>query len=89
MKLSYKARTWLLVLCAVACGAYLAREPFQVYKQQKAKATQSQMSAQQDLKKLSDLRQEEARFNSPLGREELARAQGFRRKDETPLGTNR
>ena len=87
--MSYKARTWLLVVCAVACGAYLAREPFQVYQQQKAKAVQADTAAKQDSRAAAQLEQQQAQLDSQIGREVLARKQGFRKPNETVIKSDK
>lgn len=83
-----KTRTWLLVLCAVFCGAYLAREPWLVYREQRAKANDYIADAEKNEAQRSALIRKEADLKNPIGREKLAREHGYVRKGEIPLGNS-
>lgn len=73
------------VLGAVTLGLFLSRQPWQVYKEQKAisdKAQQEMRAAEQDRAK--NIR-DGAALQSPLGLEEAARSRGYRKSNEKPL----
>jgi hypothetical protein len=61
------------VLAAIATGIALSVKPWQVYAEQRAKADAA----------VEDMR--EAKYEGSLGREELAREQGFRRPGEVAV----
>jgi len=80
-------RTWTMVAVAIACGAYLARAPWQMYRLQHAKANQAVAEAQtNDVLRVS-LMKREADLKSPIGREKMAREHGYLAKGEVPYTT--
>jgi hypothetical protein len=85
---SSKIRTWTIVALALVCGAYFAREPWQVYRQQRAKANDSiDVAETNDVQRVSLLKRE-ADLKSPIGHEKVAREHGYVKKGETLLGTD-
>jgi hypothetical protein len=70
---------------AVFCGLAFSTRPWEVYFAQR-RATAQQVSAMKtaERKRIEDL-QTEAQIDSGIGREELARKLGFRKKGEIPL----
>jgi hypothetical protein len=83
---SSKLRTWTVIAVAIACGAYFAREPWQVYRQQRAKANEAVAEAQLNDSLRVALLKREAQLKSPIGREKMARERGYLAKGETPYG---
>ncbi len=79
---------WNLAIAgtAIVAGIMLSLKPWQVYGEQRRLADDSikEMRAAEDKK--ADLTRQRAKYESALGREELARKQGYRRPDETPIG---
>ena len=84
---SSKTRTWMIVIFAVICGAYMAREPWKVYREQRSHANESLAQAETDEMQVTSLEKREADLKSPLGREKLAREHGYLKQGETPIGT--
>ena len=84
---SSKVRTWLLVGCAVLCGAYMARAPWRVYRQQHSHASELLAQAQTDEMQQTSLEKRDAELKSPIGREKLARQHGYVKQGETLIGT--
>ena len=76
-------KTWIIVAAAVVCGAYLARTPWQVYRQQRAKANEAINEAQTNDVLRVGLMKREADLKSPVGREKVAREHGYLAKGET------
>ena len=81
---SSKLKTWIVVIVAVACGAYLARMPCQVYRQQRSKANDAVAEAQVNDALRVSLEKREADLKSPVGREKSAREHGYLAKGEVP-----
>ena len=75
----------LLVVAAVGAGFLLSQKPWQVFQSQR-KATQAQLEQMREAEKqyVGDV-QVRAKIGTSLGREELARKQGWRKPDEQPL----
>ena len=75
----------VVFLSAVALGVGLSIKPWQVYVLQRKQAdfAVAQMKAAE--KDLADLTRKRAQYDSELGKEELARNEGYREKDETPV----
>jgi hypothetical protein len=79
-----KWKTLTLVAVAICFGAYFARMPWEVYRQQRAKANQSLAEAQvNDIQRIS-LMKREAELKSPIGREKIAREHGYLHTGEKP-----
>ncbi|HWD38244.1 MAG TPA: hypothetical protein VG944_05295 [Fimbriimonas sp.] len=77
-----------LVAAAVGVGIAVSIRPWQVYTQQQ-KITVQQIGEMRaaERRHAQDL-EVEAHIGSSLGREELARKQGFRRQGEVPAGNS-
>jgi len=75
----------IIVACAVGVGVGLSLKPWQVYREQRKLADEAIREMKMAEGKKIDLTKQRARAESSLGREELARKQGYRRNDETPL----
>jgi hypothetical protein len=84
--MSQKTVVSVAVVAAAACvGLYLSRGPWMAYREQKLKAdaaTQEMLKAERNK---TDLLREKARVETPMGREEAARAVGYVKKNELPL----
>ncbi len=75
----------MFVGAAVALGLYLSLQPWRVYQQQKGIARAKETELRDvERRRVEDLKQE-ARFGGPLGTEELARTQGYRKPGEVPV----
>lgn len=81
-KLAWNA---LFVLTALAVGAFLGYGPWQLYREQRAKADEAAIQMKEAERDRADLIRTRNRYESPIGREELARERGYRRPDERPL----
>jgi hypothetical protein len=79
-----KVITWTVVGVAIACGAYLARAPWQMYRVQRAKANAAVGDAQTNDALRVGLMKREADLRSPIGREKMARERGYLAKGEVP-----
>lgn len=75
-----------MVAVALACGAYFARAPWQVYRQQRAKANAAVAEAQANDAQRVSLLKRQADLKSPIGREKIARERGYLAKGEVPYG---
>ncbi len=75
----------VVLVSACALGTVLSLRPWQVYKEQRTIADEAVVQMRRAEAKKADLLQKRANYESPLGREKLARQQGFHRADETPL----
>lgn len=75
------------VVLAVSVGAYMAREPWGKYQEERALARR----ANEDMKKAeaerADLIRQRAKVKSPAGREELLRESGYVKQGEQPLNS--
>jgi hypothetical protein len=78
----------MIVGVAICCGAYFAREPWQVWRQQRAKANASIEQAETNDALHVGLLKRQAEMKSPIGREKMAREHGYVRQGETPVGTD-
>ena len=83
-----KIQFWLVVLSAVVCGLYLARAPWQVYREQRTQANEAISDAQTNQMQRASLLKREAELKSPIGHEKLARERGYVKKGEVPLGSD-
>ena len=76
-----------LLIVAVSIGAYMAREPWQRYQEERALARR----ANEDMKKAeaerAELIKQRAQYKSAAGREELLRDSGYTKQGEVPLGS--
>ena len=77
--------TWSVVVLAIAAGLALSATPWRAYFKQQAltDGQVSEMRAAEEFR--SALSREKARIENPVGREELAREQNYRRPGEEPV----
>jgi hypothetical protein len=78
----------LFVVAAVAAGLLLSAKPWQVYTEQRALADQSIEEMREAEKNRNELTRQKARYESSIGREELARKQGYLAEGERPIEIN-
>ena len=76
----------MIVIFAAVCGAYLARVPWQVYREQRSHANEALERAQTDEMQATSLVKRSQDLKSPIGREKLAREHGYLKQGETPVG---
>ena len=86
MKMKKGVLNLAVILAAVSVGVGLSLKPWRVYAKQK-QSTQQHIQEMRKVERqhIYDL-QQEAKIGTTLGREELARQQGFHRADEVPIG---
>jgi len=79
---------WNLAIVGVAIvtGIMLSLKPWQVYNDQRKLAAEAVSDMRVAEGKRAELTRQRAKYESAIGREELARKQGYRRPDETPIG---
>jgi hypothetical protein len=75
----------MFVCVAITVGIAASMKPWQVYSEQKKIADKSMKEMREAEKSRAELTKEKARFESSVGREELARNQNYRRPDEKPI----
>ncbi len=71
---------------AIVTGIMLSLKPWQVYGEQRRLADDAVKEMRGAEAKKTDLTRQRAKYESAIGREELARKQGYRRPDERPIG---
>jgi len=69
--------SFVFVAAAIGTGLYLSRAPWIAYREQRVIADQQIKDMRASEKARADLVREEARYRSPLGREELARKRNY------------
>lgn len=75
----------VFVLTAIGVGVGFSLKPWRAYNdQRKVRDGYSDELRRTELR-IEELARQRARSESPLGREELARKQGYRRPNETPI----
>lgn len=77
--------TSIIVASAIGLGVGLSLKPWQVYREQRKLADDAIREMRVAESKKTELTRQRAKAESSLGREELARKQGYRRPDETPI----
>lgn len=70
---------------AVAVGVALGMRPWPVYQEQRRQADGYRRDAMQAESKRYELERQRAKYESPLGQEELARQAGHKKKGESDL----
>ncbi len=75
----------LLVLTALGVGAYMSLKPWQHFRDQRGRRDAAVQDMEQAEAERVALMRQRARYESPAGREELARTRGYRRPAERPL----
>jgi hypothetical protein len=78
---------WNLVIVALAIGAGLglSYRPWAAYVDQREKADRHIAEMREAEHRREDLLRQKARYEPPLGREELARSKGYVKADEIPV----
>ena len=76
----------IIIAAALALGIGLSLKPWLVYREQRKLADEAQREMRMAESKKTELTRQRAHAESSLGREELARKQGYRRPDEEPVG---
>lgn len=74
-----------LVLLAVAVGVGLSLKPWEIYREQRKLTEKSVKAMEKAESEQTDLAKRRVQLESPVGREEYLREQGYHRDDETPL----
>lgn len=77
----------LFVLSAIALGIAFSIKPWQVYREQRHAADAALAEMRDAEKSRTELTIKKARYESAIGKEELARSQGYRQANETPVDT--
>lgn len=77
--------TSIIVASAIGVGVGLSLKPWQVYREQRRLADDAVREMRQAEGKKIELTKQRAKAESSIGREELARKQGYRKPNETPL----
>lgn len=77
----------IIIVAAVVTGIALAQKPLREFLEQKHQASLAQEDMRKSESKQLDLAAKKARLESPVGREEQARADGFQRPNEVPIPT--
>ncbi len=81
-KLAY----WItFVVVAASVGAYVAREPWGRYQEERALARRANEEMKKAEAERAQLIEQKARYKSPAGREELLRDSGYTKQGEQPL----
>lgn len=85
MKRKKRFLTIVFVVAAVALGIAFSIKPWQVYHDQRSAADAALAEMKDAEKSRTELTIKKARYESAIGREELARSQGYRQANETPV----
>jgi len=75
----------LFVISGIGLGVAFSIKPWQVYREQRHAADEALTEMKQAERARTDLMLKKDRYESPIGREELARSQGYRQPNETPI----
>lgn len=70
-------RLLVLVVCAVLVGAFIAREPWLVYNEQRAKTARAEAEMRRLETERAQLLQKKAQAQSSIGKERMARERNF------------
>lgn len=81
--------TGLVVALAVTVGVALSVKPWHLYLEQREKTDMAKAEMRDAERERAELMRQRARYESPVGREELARERGYRKPDERPLNEAR
>ena len=82
-----RAMNLLVVLGGLALGVALSAKPWQVFGEQKQRALDARAEMQSAETSRNALIRQKSRLESPLGREQLARDQGYSKPGEIPVGS--
>lgn len=82
---------WAIVGAAVAVGLglYLSRGPWLMFWQQRSRASVAATELAKTEREKTSLMRERARLETPMGRQELAREQGYVKKGEESMTLGR
>ena len=83
--MSPSAKNGILVAAAVAFGLVLSAKPWALARDERATAVRKVRQAQANEARMVRDRTTEGRLGTELGKEELLRAQGYRKAGEQPL----
>lgn len=75
----------VVVVSALSLGIALSAGPWRVYRSQRDAAQKAEQIKNTAEKSREDLTRRRARYDSELGKEELARSHGYRQQNETPV----
>lgn len=75
----------LFALLAISIGIALSIRPWQLYRDQREKAQDAATEMKAAERDRADLIRTRNRYESPVGREELARERGYLKPGERPL----
>jgi hypothetical protein len=78
----------VFLLAAVTLGVGLSLKPWQVYREQRKNADGYLRDARKAETDRVELERQKGKYESSLGREELAREGGYRKKNESELNTD-
>lgn len=83
-----KATYWIVFfLTAASVGAYLGREPWAVYQQERLRAKDAFVQMKKAETEREALIRQKSRYKSAAGREELLRESGYVKEGEIPLSS--
>jgi len=81
-----KNKWWILGLAIAVGGAlYLNRGTWQIYREQSAVRSRNEARMRAVEAERAKLLDQKARLETPIGQEEQARRNGYKKPDETPL----
>lgn len=75
----------IFVTLAVGAGIYFSRGPWQAYQTQKQRTAESLTDMKRAEEERTELMRQRAKYESAIGREELARSRNYRMPNEVPL----
>lgn len=75
----------LFLTLAVAVGVFLSLKPWEQYREQRQETDEAVSQMKDAERERADLIRERMRYESPAGREQLARERGYRRAGEQSL----
>lgn len=78
-----------LLIVAVGVGVAFSHKPWQIYRQQQRLSDRAKAEMRQAEKDKAELMALEAKYESPAGREELARSRGYLKPNERPIEVRR
>ena len=77
--------TLAMLMAGISVGVYSGRMPWDTYRTQQAAADRATTDMQQAESRIADLIRLESRVHSTIGKQELARKQGYLNPGEVPL----
>jgi len=84
-----KAAYWtVFAVAAVSVAAYMAREPWAKYQEERSLAKRSTQEMKWAEAERAELIKQRAQYKSAAGREELMRENGYMKQGEQPLRTD-